>query len=109
MEFTIGATVFLSSMLLLAVLARTSAANPDALILRGDIVPSLLAVLVSGGLSIGPVMMVLGGEQYFPSRIVEFAVIAAFAAASVWIILRVVARARQARPGGADWSGSVRH
>ena len=109
MEFTIGAIVFLSSMLLLAILARISAANPDARILRGDIVPSLLAVLVSSGLSIGPVMMALGGERYFASRSVEMAVIAAFTVVSVWIILRLVGRVRHAQPGGSDWSGSTGH
>lgn len=93
MEFTIGSVVFLSSMLLLAILARISAVNPDARVLRGETLPALLAVLISTGLTVGLMMMVLGGESYFASRAVELAVIVVFAIASVWIIVKLVARA----------------
>lgn len=98
MEFTIGSIVFLSSMLLLAVLSRHSSANPDTAILRGDIMPAMLAVLISTGLTIGPLMMALGGEGYFPSRTIEFAVIVAFAVASIWIIGKIVGRAPRGMP-----------
>ena len=93
MEFAIGSIVFLSSMLLLAILSRLSAANPDMAIFRGDIVPAMLAVLISTGLTIGPLMMALGGEGYFPSRSIEFAVVVAFTIVSIWIIARFVGRA----------------
>ena len=92
MEFTIGSVVFLSSMLLLAILARISAVNPDAPVLRGETLPAMLAVLISTGLAVGLMMMVLGGENYFASRAIELAVIAVFAIASVWIIVKLVAR-----------------
>ena len=39
------------------------------------------------------VVRVLGGESYFASRAIELAVIAVFAIASVWIIVKLVARA----------------
>lgn len=93
MEFTTGSVVFLSSMLLLAILARISAVNPGSRILRGEILPAMLAVLISSGLTVGLMMMVLGGESYFSSRAIELAVIVFFAIASVWIIVRLVARA----------------
>lgn len=98
MEFAVGSIVFLSSMLLLAILSRLSAANPDMVILRGDFVPAMLAVLISTGLTIGPLMMVLGGEGYFPSRSIEFAVIVGFAIVSIWIIARFVGRAPRRLP-----------
>lgn len=50
MEFTIGSIVFLSSMLVLAVLARISAVNPQSTILRGEVLPAMLAVIISTGL-----------------------------------------------------------
>lgn len=93
MEFAVGSIVFLSSMLLLAILSRLSAANPDMVILRGDLVPAMLAVLISTGLTIGPLMMALGGEGYFPSRTIEFAAIVMFTIVSIWIIARFVGRA----------------
>jgi len=95
MEFTIGSIVFLSSMLLLAVLSRLSSAHADIAILRGDIMPAMLAVFISTGLTVGPLMMVLGGEGYFPSRTIEFAVIVAFTVASIWIIAKFVGRAQR--------------
>jgi hypothetical protein len=98
MEFTIGSIVFLSSMLLLAILSRLAAANPGAAVLRGDIVPAMLAVLISTGLTIGPLMMVLGGEGFFPSRTMEFAVIVAFTLGSIWIIAKCVGRAPKGAP-----------
>ena len=98
MEFTIGSIVFLSSMLLLAISSRMSAANPGMAILRGDILPAMLAVLISTGLTIGPLMMTLGGEGYFPSRSIEFAVIVAFTIAAIWIIVKLVGRAPQGAP-----------
>ena len=98
MEFTIGSIVFLSSMLLLAVLARISAVNPDTAVLRGDIVPALLAVLISSGLTIGPLMMALGGEAYFSSLSIELAVIVAFTVVSIWIIAKLVGRAPRVLP-----------
>jgi hypothetical protein len=54
MEFTIGSIVFLSSMLVLAVLARISAVNPQSTILRGEVLPAMLAVIISTGLAVGP-------------------------------------------------------
>lgn len=98
MEFTIGSIVFLSSMLLLTVLSRLSAANPGTPILRGDIMPAMLAVLISTGLTIGPLMMALGGEGFFPSRTMEFAVIVAFTIVSIWIIVRFFGRAPKGVP-----------
>jgi hypothetical protein len=95
MEFTIGSIVFLSSMFLLAILARISAVNPATPVLRGEIMPALLAVLIATGLTTGPLMMALGGEGYFPSRSVEVAAIVAFTIVSIWIITRLVRRAPQ--------------
>jgi len=92
MEFAVGSIVFLSSMLLLAILSRLSAANPDMVILRGDFVPAMLAVMISTGLTIGPLMMALGGEGYFPSRTIEFAGIVLSTIVSIWIIARFVGR-----------------
>ncbi|WP_375589363.1 hypothetical protein ABWH89_21475 [Hoeflea alexandrii] len=98
MEFTIGSIVFLSSMLVLALLARISAVNPQSRILRGEIVPAMLAVIISTGLAVGPLMMALGGEQYFASRSLEVAVILAFIVVSGWLITKLVARAPQSLP-----------
>lgn len=47
----------------------------------------------SSGLTIGPLMMGLGGEGYFPSRSIEFAVIVVFTIVAIWIIARFVGRA----------------
>ena len=98
MEFTIGSIVFLSSMLPLAILARISAVTPDTPILRGEIMPAMLAVLISSGLAIGPLMMALGGEAYFPSRTIELTVIVAFTVVSIWIIAKLVGRAPRGLP-----------
>ncbi|MEM5471980.1 hypothetical protein WNZ14_09620 [Hoeflea sp. AS60] len=95
MEFTIGSIVFLSSMLLLAILARIAAVNPAAPILRGEIMPAMLAVLLATGVTIGPLMMALGGEGYFSSRSVELAAIVAFTIVSIWVITKLVSRAPQ--------------
>lgn len=93
MEFTVGSVVFFSSVLLLAILARMSAVNPDAPILRGEILPSMLAVLIATGFTIGLMMMALGGVGLFPSRSIEIAVILAISTASVWVVARFVGRA----------------
>ena len=97
MEFTIGSAVFLSSLLLLAILARMAAANPDPALLRGEIVPALLSVVFTSGLTVGLVMMGLGGEGHFGSPAMESLAIIAFAIVSVWIITRLVVRAPRAR------------
>lgn len=96
MEFSIGAVIFLSSMLLLAVLARIAASNPDAAILRGEVAPALLSVLVTGGLMTGFMAMVIGGESFTASRSVEVLAILAFSIAAFWIIRKLVNRL----PGG---------
>ena len=98
MEFTIGSIVFLSSMLVLAVLARISAVNPQCAILRGEIMPAMLAVIISTGLAVGPLMMAHGGEQYVVSRSLEMAAILAFTIVSGWLITRLVARAPRSLP-----------
>lgn len=92
MEFIVGATVFLSSMLLLAILARISAANPDAAVLRGEITPALLAVLVTSGLIAGFLMMVVGGEGHFASPNIELLTIFGITIAAIWVITRFVVR-----------------
>lgn len=98
MEFAIGSIVFLSSMLLLAILARISASEPDPVILRGEFAPAFLAVLISSGLTIGPLMMAFAGEVFFASRSIELAAIAAFMIAAIWIIFKLVGRAARALP-----------
>ncbi|MCY0093906.1 hypothetical protein [Hoeflea ulvae] len=92
MEFSFGAVVFLASMLLLAVLARLAASRPDAAVLRGEIAPALLSVLVTGGLLIGFLAMVFGGESYIASRTVEVLVIVGFAIIAFWGIRKLVGR-----------------
>lgn len=92
MQFLIGAAVFLSSMLLLAILARMASNNPDAAPLRGELLPALLSVLVTSGLTLGLLLMVFGGEGYFASRGVEAAAILGFAVASIWGIRKLVDR-----------------
>ncbi|SOE18365.1 hypothetical protein SAMN05877838_3287 [Hoeflea halophila] len=96
MEFAIGSVVILSSMLLLAILSRISSANPDAAILRGEILPAMLSVLISTGLTVGALLMLFADEGYFASRTVELAVTAAVVIGSVWIIARF---ARSVKPG----------
>ena len=93
MEFTIGSIVFLSSLLLLAILSRISAANPDPAVLRGEIVPGLLSVLIISGLTVGFLMMVFGGEGIFASLGIELVAISAMGLASVWIIGKLLGRA----------------
>jgi hypothetical protein len=92
MEFTMGSVVFLSSMLLLAILARISAHNPASPVLRGEFLPAMLAVLIATGLTMGLLMMVLGGEAYFPSRSIKLAVIVVFTVVSIWVVARLVGR-----------------
>ncbi|PHR25497.1 MAG: hypothetical protein COA37_01270 [Hoeflea sp.] len=96
MEFTIGSVVVLSSMLLLAILSRISTTNPDAAILRGEILPAMLSVVIATGLTVGALLMLFAGESYFASRTVELTVTALFMLGSVWIVARF---ARGARPG----------
>ena len=98
MEFTIGSIVFLSSMLLLVILARLSASKPDTAVLRGDILPAMLAVLISSGLAIGPLIMAMAGVAYFPSRSIVLAGIALFIIVSVWTIARLVSRGQRGVP-----------
>jgi len=98
MEFTVGTVVFLSSLLLLAILTRVSASNPESAVLRGEILPGLMSVLITSGLTIGLLMMAFGGDGYFSSRSIEFAVIVAFALASVWGIGKLVSRVPSALP-----------
>lgn len=92
MQFSIGLVVFLSSMLLLAVLAKLAAAKPDTALLRGEFAPAMLSVLISGGLAIGFVMMAIGGETYFASRTTEYAVIFAVMFGGGWLVTRLVGR-----------------
>tara|TARA_R110002020_G_scaffold96186_19_gene230601 strand:- start:3070 stop:3408 length:339 start_codon:yes stop_codon:yes gene_type:complete len=92
MEFTIGSAVFLSSLVLLAVLARIAAANPDPAILRGEFAPAMLSVLITSGLAIGLLMMGMGGSGYFQSAVIEGVAITGFAIVSIWIIVRLVVR-----------------
>ena len=61
MQFIIGSAVFLSSLLLLVILARIAGASPDAAILRGEFAPAMLSVLVTSALTIGLLLMVTGG------------------------------------------------
>ena len=96
MEFTIGSVVVLSSMLLLAILSRISTTNPDAAILRGEILPAMLSVVIATGLTVGSLLMLFAGESYFASRKVELTVTVLFMVGSVWIVARF---ARGARPG----------
>ena len=107
MEFTIGSVVVLSSMLLLAILSRISTTNPDAAILRGEILPAMLSVVIATGLTVGLLLMLFAGESYFASRTVELMVTVLFMVGSVWIVARF---ARGARPGLIRPSdGSGRH
>lgn len=84
--------MFLSSLLLLAILTRLAAANPDPAILRGEFAPAMLSVLLTSGLTIGLLLMVTGGSGYFGSPTLELASIFGFAIASIWIIVRLVGR-----------------
>ncbi|KGF68572.1 hypothetical protein LL06_15805 [Hoeflea sp. BAL378] len=93
MEFTIGSAVFLSSLVLLAVLARIAAANPDPAILRGEFAPAMLSVLITSGLAIGLMMMAIGGRGYFGSPVIEGVAITVFAIVSIWIVARLFGRA----------------
>lgn len=99
MELSIGATVFLSSILLLAVLERISFTNPQARILRGDLLPAMLCVLVVSGIGAGLLMIYFGGNAYFISGTSELLAIFAFTIASYWGIRRLVARIPAASAG----------
>jgi hypothetical protein len=92
MEFSIGAVVFLSSLLLLAILGRLAVSNPDATVLRGDVAPALMCVLVSSGMTIGLLAMLFGGEAYTASRSLEVLVILGFSIAAFWAISKLVNR-----------------
>ncbi len=92
MEFSIGFVVLLASMLLLAILARLSTVSPNSPLLRGELTPALLAVLVAAGLLFGVLMMVVGGEDYFSSRSFEIVVIIGFAAVGIFAIRKFVGR-----------------
>lgn len=96
MEFAIGSVVILSSMFLLAILSRISSTNPDAAILRGEILPGMLSVLIATGLTVGTLLMLFAGEGFFASRTVELAVTAVFIFGPVWFIARF---ARSVKPG----------
>lgn len=92
MQFMIGAAVFLSSMLLLAILARMASSKREAALLRGELFPALLSVLVTSGLTLGLLLMVFGGEGYFASRGVEAVAILGFTVVSIWGIRKLVER-----------------
>ena len=98
MEFTIGSVVVLSSMLLLAILSRISTTNPDAAILRGEILPAMLSVVIATGLTVGSLLMLFAGESYFASRTVELMVTVLFMVGSVWIVARFARGARSGLP-----------
>ncbi|OCW57103.1 hypothetical protein [Hoeflea olei] len=95
MEFTIGSAVFLSALVLLAILTRIAAAHADPQILRGEFAPAMFSVLIAGGLTIGLLMMALGGSGYFGSALVETLVILGFAAVAIVAVARLVGRRSQ--------------
>ena len=97
MQFTVGSAVFLSSLFLLAFLSRIAAANADPAILRGEFAPALLSVLITSGLTLGLLMMVVGGSGYFASPAMELASILGFAIVSGWIIIKLLAPRTTAR------------
>ncbi|MCY0150258.1 hypothetical protein OEG84_21765 [Hoeflea sp. G2-23] len=98
MEFSIGFVVLMVSMLVLAILARLAAVSPNSPLLRGELTPALLAVLVAAGLMFGVLMMLVGGEDYFSSRSLEIVVIIGFAAAGMFAIRKFVGNGGSADP-----------
>lgn len=97
MEFAIASAVFLSSLLLLAVLTRIAAIRPDAAILRGEFAPALLSVLVTAGLTLGLLGMFFGGETYFTSPTIKLLSIAGIIAAAIWFVAKQAAPAARTR------------
>ncbi|MDP3526003.1 MAG: hypothetical protein Q8S27_15610 [Hoeflea sp.] len=92
MQFTVGSAVYLSSLILLALLTRIAATNPDPAVLRGEFAPALISVLITSGLTIGLLLMVTGGSGYFASPTVEIASILGFAIVSSWIVVKLFGR-----------------
>tara|TARA_R110002020_G_scaffold136630_28_gene304945 strand:- start:2251 stop:2580 length:330 start_codon:yes stop_codon:yes gene_type:complete len=97
MEFAIASAVFLSSLLLLAVLTRMAAIRPDAAILRGEFGPALLSVVVTAGLTLGLLGMFFGGEAYFTSPAIKLLSIAGIIAAAIWFVAKQAAPAARTR------------
>jgi hypothetical protein len=96
MEFSMGAALMLSSMLMLAVLERISSSNPDTGLLRGDLLPAMLCVLVISGVTVGVLMMCFGGKSDFASGTVELLAILAVVGPCFWGMRKLVMRL----PGG---------
>lgn len=98
MEFSFGAAVLLLSMFVLAILARLSAMAPNSVLLRGELMPALLAVLIAAGLLFGVLLMVVGGESYFASRSLEALVIIGFTGIAIFGIHKFVNRGHPENP-----------
>lgn len=88
MQFFIGAAVLLSSLGLLAILARISAKGKNFILFRSDIMSAMTSVAISSGITVGLLLMGFAGQAYFSSALVEAVVLLGFAIASAVAILR---------------------
>jgi hypothetical protein len=90
MQFSFGAAVFLSSMCLLAIVARISAHKGNFVLLRGEILPGLTGVLIVTGMTVGLMIMGFSGQAYFASAAMEAVVLVCFTLLSIVAIHRLV-------------------
>ncbi|MEQ8481004.1 MAG: hypothetical protein RIC18_10120 [Hoeflea sp.] len=98
MQFIIGAAVLLSSLGLLAILARISAEGKNLILFRSDIVSAMTSVAISSGITVGLLLMGFAGQAYFPSALVEVIVLLGFAIVSAVVMLRLARPASHQAP-----------
>jgi hypothetical protein len=89
MQFFIGAAVLLSSLGLLAILARVSVNRKNFILLHSDLLSAMTSVAIASGMTVGLLIMGFAGQAYFPSVLVETVVLLGFAIVSAVAILRL--------------------
>ena len=86
MQFVSGLVMFALSLSVLGWLGAVSARGRENVLLRGEIVPSLVCVAITAGLALGLILMVTGGAAYTQSAMLEGVVIAGIIVACGFVV-----------------------
>ena len=86
MQFIAGVLMFAFATSVLGWLANVTASGKENFLLRGELVPSLVCVMITAGIALGLILMVLGGAVYIDSVILETATIIGLVVACGWTV-----------------------
>jgi len=98
MLFVSGVVLFFAALMVMAVVGRYCASHPHNLLVRGDIVPSLVAVFFASLMTVGLTMMLVGGEEFMSSVTMEMAVIFPLIVAGAWLATRITGQVGRPMP-----------